>query len=151
MSKYCSEESPSTFSSHPDKACTLAGTILKSCNRDGIILEQWWIFLFSGKRKIAMMQKRDNNKIMRDFRLRQSRQFLAIAVTLVLVLFLTLLYKRSNLFGEFSKDTIFAAQIVLIAVFIGFSAFNWRCPSCKKYLGPDINRRICKQCGTRLR
>ena len=97
------------------------------------------------------MQKRDNNKIMRDFRLRQSRQFLAIAATLVLLLFLALLYKRSDLFGEFSKDIIFAAQIALIAVFIGFSAFNWRCPSCKKYLGPNINRCICKQCGTRLR
>ncbi len=97
------------------------------------------------------MQKKDNNKIMRDFRLRQSRQFLAIAATLVLLLFLALLYKRSDLLGEFSKDIIFAAQIALIAVFIGFSAFNWRCPSCKKYLGTDINRRICKQCGTRLR
>jgi hypothetical protein len=105
--------------------------------------------LFSGK--IAMMQKRDNKQIMRDFGLRQSRQFLAIAATLLLLLFLTLLYKRSDLFGEFSKNTIFAAQIVLIGAFIGFSAFNWRCPSCNKYLGSNINRRICKQCGTRLR
>lgn len=98
-----------------------------------------------------MMQKRDNKQIMRDFGLRQSRQFLAIAATLLLLLFLTLLYKRPDLFGEFSKNTIFAAQIVLIAAFIGFSAFNWRCPSCNKYLGSNINRRICKQCGTRLR
>ena len=97
-----------------------------------------------------MMQKRDNKQIMRDFGLRQSRQFLAIAVTLLLLLLLTFVYKRSDLFGEFSKNTIFAAQIVLIAVFIGFSAFNWRCPSCYKYLGSNINRRICKQCGTRL-
>ena len=98
-----------------------------------------------------MMQKRDNEQVMRDFGVRQARQFLAIAVMLVLLLFLVLLYKHPDLFGEFSKNTIFAAQIVLIAVFIGFSAFNWRCPSCKKYLGTDINRRICKQCGTRLR
>jgi hypothetical protein len=98
-----------------------------------------------------MVQERDNKRIMRDFGLRKSRQFLAIAATLFLLLFLALLYKRSDLFGEFSKDTIFAAQIVLIAAFIGFSAFNWRCPSCNKYLGSNINRRICKQCGTRLR
>ena len=83
--------------------------------------------------------------------MRKSRQFLAIAVTLVLLLFLVLLHKHPDLIGEFSKDTIFAAQIVLIAAFIGFSAFNWRCPSCKKYLGNDINKRICKHCGTRLR
>jgi hypothetical protein len=107
--------------------------------------------LFSGKSKIAMMQERDNKRIMRDFGLRKDRQFLAIAATLVLLLFLVLLHKHPDLIGEFSKDTIFAAQIVLIAAFIGFSALNWRCPSCKKYLGNDINKRICKHCGTRLR
>jgi hypothetical protein len=106
--------------------------------------------LFPDKRKIAILQKRDDKQIMQDFQLRQSRQFLAIAVTMLLLLFLTLLYKRTDLFGEFSRDTIFAAQIVLITAFIGFSAFNWRCPSCKKYLGSNINKRICKKCGIRL-
>jgi hypothetical protein len=107
--------------------------------------------LFSDKSKIAMIQERDNKRIARDFGLRKGRQLLAIAVTLVLLLFLVLLHKHPDLIGEFSKDTIFAAQIVLIAAFIGFSAFNWRCPLCKKYLGSDISRRICKHCGTRLR
>jgi hypothetical protein len=97
------------------------------------------------------MQERDNKQIMQDFRLRQGRQLLAIAATLVLLLFLVLLHKHPDLIGEFSRNTIFAAQIILIAAFIGFSAFNWRCPSCKKYLGNDISRRICKHCGTRLR
>ena len=98
-----------------------------------------------------MIQERDNKQVVRDFGLRKSRQLLAIAATLVLLLFLVLLHKHPDLIGEFSKDTIFAAQIVLIAAFIGFSAFNWRCPLCKKYLGSDISRRICKNCGTRLR
>jgi hypothetical protein len=97
------------------------------------------------------MQKRDNKKIMQDFRLRQSRQFLAIAITLVLLLFLALLHRHPGLFGNFSKNSILEAQIVLIAAFIVFSAFNWRCPLCKKYLGKDISRRICRHCGTRLR
>jgi hypothetical protein len=98
-----------------------------------------------------MMQKRDNKQIMRDFGLRKSRQLLAIAATLVLLLFLALLHKHPDLIGEFSKDTIVAAQIVLISAFIGFSALNWRCPLCKKYLGSNINKHICKHCGTRLR
>jgi hypothetical protein len=98
-----------------------------------------------------MMQERDNKRIMRDFGLRRGRQFLAIAATMVLLLLLVLLHKHPDLIGEFSRDTIFAGQIVLIAAFIGFSAFNWRCPSCKKYLGSNISRRICKNCGTRLR
>ncbi len=72
-----------------------------------------------------MKQKRDNEQVLRDFGVRQARQFLAIAVMLVLLLFLVLLYKRPDLLGEFSKNTIFAAQIMLIAVFIGFSAFSW--------------------------
>lgn len=96
------------------------------------------------------MQKRDNKHIFRDFRLRQSRQLLAIAATLLLLLFLALLYKRPDFLGKFSKDAIFAAQAVLIAFFIGFSSFNWRCPSCKKYLGTDIRRSKCRHCGTRL-
>jgi hypothetical protein len=87
------------------------------------------------------MQKRDDKQIMRDFGLRQSRQFLAIAVTLFLLLFLALLYKRPDLFGEFSRSAIFTAQIAIIAVFIGFSAFNWRCPVCNKYLGRNITTR----------
>ena len=96
------------------------------------------------------MQKWDDKKIIHEFRLRQGRQFLAIAVTLLLLIFLTLIYKRPDLFGEFSREIISITQIVLIAAFIGFSVFNWRCPSCKKYLGRDINRRICKKCGSRL-
>jgi hypothetical protein len=96
------------------------------------------------------LQKRDTKQIMQYFRLRQSRQFLAIAVTLVLLLFLTLLYKRSDLFGEV-KNTVFAAQAVIIAAFIGFSYVNWRCPSCNKYLGSNIHRHTCKKCGSRLR
>lgn len=97
------------------------------------------------------MQKRDDKQIKRDFRLRQNRQYLAISLTLLLLLFLVLLYKRTDLFGEFSRNSVFAAQVLLVAGFIVFSAFNWRCPSCNKYIGNDINRRICKNCGTRLR
>jgi len=88
---------------------------------------------------------------MQDFRLRRGRQLLAIASTLIPVLSLALLHRHPDLFGEFSKDAIFTAQVVVIAAFIGFSAFNWRCPSCKKYLGKDVNKVICKKCGTRFR
>jgi hypothetical protein len=101
--------------------------------------------------RAAGKMKKDNKQIIRDFRLRQTRQLFAIGVTLLLLVCMTLLYKRPDLFGEFSRNTISAVQIILIAVFIGFSTFNWRCPSCKKYLGKDINRRICRKCGVRLR
>ncbi len=97
-----------------------------------------------------MTQNRDPEEIMREFRKRQSRQFIAIAVTLFAILLCAVVYKRPDRFGEFSKATLFGAQIVIIASYIGFTSVNWICPSCKKHLGSDINRRICKKCGARL-
>ena len=88
---------------------------------------------------------------MQDFGVRQTRQLRAIGVALFLVLFLAILHKRPTVLGEFSKNTIFGAQTIVIAAFIGFTSFNWRCPSCNKYLGNDINRHMCSKCGSRLR
>ena len=48
--------------------------------------------------------------------IRQGRQYLAISVTLLLVILLTVIYKRPDLFGEFSREIISITQIVLIAV-----------------------------------
>lgn len=98
-----------------------------------------------------MMQKKDNGQIMRKFELLQGRQLLAIAATLCSVIILAVVSKRPDLFGEFSKNTVLTLQIAVIGAFLGFSALNWRCPSCKKYLGYDINKRICRTCGTRFR
>lgn len=97
------------------------------------------------------MQKNDDKQIAREFRLRQGRQILATAVVLFLVIFLAVVYKRHDLFGEYSGNTLVAAQLVVITAFVCFTAFNWRCPSCKKYLGKDINKIACKYCKTRLR
>lgn len=98
-----------------------------------------------------MTEKKDNNGIMREFEALQTRQIIAIAITLFLVLFSAVLNKRPNLFGEISKSTLFGAQALFIAAFIGFTAVNWRCPSCKKYLGKDIHKRFCGHCGVRLK
>ena len=88
---------------------------------------------------------------MQDFEVCLGRQLLAIGVALFFVLFLAVLYKLPTILGEFSNNTIFGAQVIVIAVFIVFSNFNWRCPSCNKYLGNDMNRRVCRKCGSRLR
>ncbi len=97
------------------------------------------------------MEKRDAQTILREFTVRRTRQIIAIAVAVFLVLLLAVLYQRPDLFGAFSKDTLVLAQGLLILAFINFTAYNWLCPSCKKYLGNDMNRRVCKQCGTRFR
>jgi hypothetical protein len=87
---------------------------------------------------------------MRDFKSRQSKQFVAIGVALFLLLLSTLLYTRADIFGAISKNSILVSQVIVIAAFVGFSGLNWRCPSCGKYLGSDITRRSCKQCGVRF-
>jgi len=96
-------------------------------------------------------QKKNSSQIMQEFYLRQSHQFIAIAIALFLVLLCAVLYKRPDFLGEFSKVSLYGAQITVILSFIVFTAYNWRCPSCDNYLGMDINRRVCKHCKTRLR
>lgn len=97
------------------------------------------------------MEKKDAQTIMRDFAVRRTRQAIAIATALFFVLLVAVLYKRPDLFGAFSKDTLVAVQVLAALALVNFTAFNWHCPSCKKYLGGDLNRRVCKQCGVRLR
>jgi hypothetical protein len=96
------------------------------------------------------MENKDEQTVRREFIVRQTRQIIAIAAALFLVLLFAALYKRPDLFGNFSKDTLAALQALLVIVFLNFTAFNWRCPSCGKYLGSDINRRVCRRCGARL-
>lgn len=97
------------------------------------------------------MEKRDAQTIMRAFTVRRTRQIIAIAAALFLVLLVAALYKRPDLLGAFSKDTLFSVQVLVILAFLNFTAFNWQCPSCKKYLGNDLHKRVCKRCGARLR
>lgn len=96
------------------------------------------------------MAKRDDNEIMREYRSRQSRQAIAIAVALFLVILGAVLYKRPDLFGEISRSALFGLQAITIAGFLGFTAANWRCPACGKHLGGDIYRTSCRKCKARL-
>ena len=122
--------------------------ILKSSFCDGIIGAQLHFFLC---RETIMKQKKDNKQILQDFRVCLNLQYLAISITLFLLILLVLLYRRPDIFGDFSKNAIVLTQILLVGAFVAFSAHNWRCPSCKKYLGSNIHRTACRHCGARLR
>lgn len=95
-------------------------------------------------------RNRDKHQTMREFHARQNRQIIAIAAALFLVLLLAAVYKRPDLFGAYDKVTLFTFQAVFIASFAGFTAWNWRCPSCDTFLSSDITRRRCKRCGAQL-
>jgi len=91
-----------------------------------------------------------SDKIKQDFTKRRKLQLIAICVTLALLLLPALLYHHSRLLEGFSKNSLLAAQVLVLCVFIGFTAANWKCPSCGSYLGPDISRRQCKRCRSQL-
>lgn len=98
------------------------------------------------------MRTDKNEQVILEFRRRKTRQLWAIAVTLFLLVALS--WRQSHpgiLFGEISSGAVLAGEIVVIAAFIIFSASNWRCPSCGRYLGGDIGRRRCGRCGAHLR
>jgi hypothetical protein len=103
------------------------------------------------QREFTTPEKKEAQTIMRDFAVRRTRQIIALVAVFFLVLLPAVLYKRPDLLGAFSKDTLVSVQILIVLAFVNFTAFNWQCPSCKKYLGGDMNRRVCKHCGVRLR
>jgi hypothetical protein len=99
------------------------------------------------------MQKDGNeeqDRIVRRYRAVQNRQIIAIALSLFLVLLVAAVHKRPDLFGTYAREALFAAQALIIAAFIGFTAANWRCPACRAFLSSDLYRRRCRKCGAHL-
>jgi hypothetical protein len=97
-----------------------------------------------------MMDPNDADRIKRTFSQVRMRQLVAIAAAVVGVLLGALVWRRPDLFGQFSKKNVMLSQFVVILSFINFTAWNWKCPSCKRYLGNDIGTDRCRKCGTRL-
>ena len=82
---------------------------------------------------------------------RLERQRVAIAAATLLVVVFAVIYARPGVLGPNSKGTIFAAQAIVIAAFIGFTYHNWRCPVCNRHLGGELHRHLCGKCRARLR
>ncbi len=99
---------------------------------------------------MAPVNNKDRDQIRREFKTRQTRQIIAIAAALFLVLLSAVIKKRPDLFGSVPSTALFGAQAVVIAAFLGFSAVNWRCPACGKFLGKDLHRSRCGKCGVGL-
>ena len=93
---------------------------------------------------------RSGEQIRAEFAKRQGRQSVAIAAAMLLIIVFAILYARPGWLGPNSRGTIFSAQVVVIAVFIGFTYHNWRCPACNRHLGGDLHRHLCGKCRVRL-
>lgn len=96
------------------------------------------------------MNDQRSNEISRRYTLIKSRQQLAIVAAACCVIVLAVMAKRPDLFFEISRHTAFKLQAIVILLFVNFTALNWRCPSCRKYLGHDLGKKICRKCGARL-
>lgn len=97
------------------------------------------------------MSVQDDNTLIQEFMRRKKRQVWAIVAAIFLLV--ALLWRHSHpglVFGEISRDTVIIGEIIIITGFVIFSASNWRCPACRRYLGPDIGLKRCRKCGTRF-
>ena len=92
----------------------------------------------------------NDDRVKRSFTRVRTRQLVAIAVAVVCVLLPAVMWTRQDLFGQFSKKDLVLFQIIMILLFVNFTSWNWKCPSCKCYLGADIGTGTCKKCGARL-
>ena len=86
--------------------------------------------------------------VMSEFSRKRKLQYFFSGVTVVLIIAAALARSRSVP----SLSTAYVWIMLVIAVgLIVFSFFNWRCPSCKKYMGRGYNIKNCPLCGVKLR
>lgn len=84
------------------------------------------------------------------FKRRRRRQWLVGLPMLGAYGLFILLDKTDSSAGLQSTVLIIGACAFTLAA-VGFSVWNWRCPSCDRYLGRNMNLKICGNCGFRLR
>ena len=130
-------------------ACSVFRLNFKSDEDSCIIIRQFSQVIICSHKYIIMKQKKDQRDIMQDFKLLQSRQFLAIALTLLLLILLTLLYISVLIYSENFQRTQFWRTDYPYSILCGIQRFKLEMPIVQS-LGNNINRRICKKCGTRL-
>jgi membrane protein YdbS with pleckstrin-like domain len=99
------------------------------------------------------MSEAERQRIKQEFKRRRTRQLIVIfpvIISLIVICYLRYFMKNRS---EYSVVELLAIVIagVILAVIGVFSLFNWRCPSCNRYLGRSINPRFCPRCGISLR
>lgn len=98
-----------------------------------------------------MENQSSNPKIISEFKKRKTKQLIAI-IPLVLA-FIPILFLRKVgteiLFG-ISANIILPVCFGIIFIMFIFALFNWRCPSCNKYLGKKMSPQFCNHCGVKL-
>ena len=98
-----------------------------------------------------MFEQELNEQIADEFKRRRTRQLIVTPFIVLAILFMVWSEKSTGVSGVKSPTMLQIITFVIIVGAIIFSLFNWRCPSCKGYLGKAINPKFCVKCGTQLR
>jgi len=89
--------------------------------------------------------------IRKSFAARRRRQLMLSAPMFLLIAGLVLMGKNGQTaFFGIEADNLILFLFLAIAGAIAFSLWNWRCPSCKGYLGKQISPKFCSRCGVEL-
>jgi hypothetical protein len=98
-----------------------------------------------------MELNRSNAEIIEEFKKKRIRQIMAVGP--IILAFIALFSVEGNPTGIFGlpPNAVLGISFALIISVLIFSLFNWRCPSCNKYLGKAINPKFCAKCGVQLR
>jgi hypothetical protein len=94
----------------------------------------------------------EQGRILAEFARRRRRQLIAAAPTLLIVLLLLVIKREPRpQFLGIPADRLVLFALAGVALAVLFSLWNWRCPSCSKYLGKSTNPASCAKCGVKLR
>lgn len=103
------------------------------------------------KRTVIMPENHNKDKIIAEFNIRKKHQWIiSIPLFIIIIFFLIINDKKEfTAFGLSFIELLYLFIAIIIAAII-FSFYNWRCPSCEKYLGKGINPKFCSKCGAKL-
>jgi hypothetical protein len=91
-----------------------------------------------------------NAEIRREFARRRRNQLVLVLPVLVAIFIMTAVEDSQAAYGIPTALLMPAAFVIIIGA-VAWSLYNWRCPSCSRYLGRWINPRFCVRCGAQLR
>lgn len=101
------------------------------------------------ERPTALRQER-HEEVKREFEVCKSRQLLTIIPLAPAALVAFLFGDKGPSASLVETRLAWSAVAVVVAVLL-FSFWNWRCPSCRSYLGKRGNPKHCPKCGVELR
>ena len=98
-----------------------------------------------------MPENNNKDKIIAEFGRRKRLQLIiSIPIFIIIILFIIIHDKPDfTALGIPFIELLYIFMAVISAAII-FSIYNWRCPSCGKYLGKGIDPKFCPKCGVKL-